>query len=87
MEAWTPSWTVCVKEHEAPDSYLHLLRSPHVQHGVGLRLIPCWWSCWQPALPLRAEATSGQLERGWRLDELRPIRCWRSSGAPAEELA
>jgi len=45
MEAWAPSWKVCVKEHEAPDYYLHLLRAPHVQHGVGLCLIPCWWSC------------------------------------------
>lgn len=34
MEAWTPSWTVCVKEHEAPDFYFHLLRAPHVQHGI-----------------------------------------------------
>jgi len=34
MEAWAPSWTVCVKEHEAPDFYLHLLPAPNVQHGV-----------------------------------------------------
>jgi len=34
-EAWAPSWTVCEKEHEAPDFYLHLLRAPDVrQRGV-----------------------------------------------------
>ncbi|CAN7588706.1 MULTISPECIES: hypothetical protein [Variovorax] len=32
-EAWAPSWTVCEKEHEAPDFYLHLLSAPNVQHG------------------------------------------------------
>lgn len=32
-EAWAPSWTVCAKEREAADFYLHLLAAPNVQHG------------------------------------------------------
>ncbi|WP_256228988.1 hypothetical protein [Variovorax sp. YR750] len=33
MEAWGPSWTVCEKEHEAPDFYLHLLSAPNARQG------------------------------------------------------